>query len=97
MEVYRQSVLTSALEGDVWPSPCSSHFTPREIVPGTHSTGSCLGPRATWDTLKTKKNLVPAENQTTIQVSSQQPSQYTEYTLPAPTQTVTQKLMQQCT
>ena len=40
--------LTSALDGDVWSTPCPGHFAPRKR-PGTHCIGGWVGLRAGLD------------------------------------------------
>jgi hypothetical protein len=47
--------LTSALDGDEWSASRPGHFTPREIAPGTHWIGGCVGPRAVLDAVVKRK------------------------------------------
>jgi hypothetical protein len=51
------SFLTSALDWGEWWASCPGSFTPRELAPGTHSIGVCVGPRASLDVVEKRKSL----------------------------------------
>jgi hypothetical protein len=53
--------LTSALDGGEWSAPHPSHFTPREIAPGTHWIGGWVGPRSGLDMVSQRK--IPSPHQ----------------------------------
>jgi hypothetical protein len=48
--------LTSALDGGEWPASRPGSFTTGERTPGTYSTGGCVNPRASLDTVKYARN-----------------------------------------
>jgi hypothetical protein len=48
-------LLTLALDGGEWSASHSSHFTPRERVPGIHWIGGWVDPRADLDTVVKRK------------------------------------------
>jgi hypothetical protein len=47
--------LTSALDGGEWSASRLGRFTSRDRVPGTHSTGGWVGPRASLDAVAKRK------------------------------------------
>jgi hypothetical protein len=49
--------LTSALVGDEWSASRNGHFTPGEIVPGTHWIGGWVDPRVGLDDFEKRKFL----------------------------------------
>jgi hypothetical protein len=45
-------MLTSALDGGEWSASRYDHFNPTEIIPGMHSIGRSVAPRAGLDTVE---------------------------------------------
>jgi hypothetical protein len=53
--------LTSAVVGGEWSASRLGHIAPRERAPGTHCTGSWVGPRAGLDNMEKRKFLTLPE------------------------------------
>jgi hypothetical protein len=53
--------LTLTQDGGEWSASCSGHFTPTEIVPGTHWIGGWVGPRSILDAVVKKKIPSPCQ------------------------------------
>jgi hypothetical protein len=81
---YSSTFLTSALDGGEWSASRPSHFTPRERTPGTHWTGSWVGPRASLDTVSKRKIPSPhRESNPNHPIVQTIPSHDTDWAIPA--------------
>jgi hypothetical protein len=56
-DVQINVVLILALVGGGWSASCPVLFNPREIAPGTHLIGGCVGPRTSLDDMENRKIL----------------------------------------
>jgi hypothetical protein len=55
----------SLLDGGEWLALSPGHFTPREVAPGTHWIGGCVGPRAGLDSVVKRKYLCLSQESNT--------------------------------
>jgi hypothetical protein len=58
--------LTTSLDGGEWSASRPYYFTPRERIPGTHSLGGSVGPRAGLEDLEKSKVLLYQDSNSTL-------------------------------